>query len=408
MPTTIEKVSQLRVNRLIKAPRERVFASWTSPAELEQWFSPETCRVLSAELDPKVGGEYRLRVQAQTCGEMEIRGVYREVRRPSRLVFTWSLSGNPNMEPCDSLVTADFLDRDGATEVQITHEDLPSEEAKRDHNQGWNGCLDKLEKHLGVAEQNQQSPMPVGAFSWNELLTTDEAAAAKFYGAVFGWKPEDFPHAGTKYTLFQNGGQTVGGMMKRPNEQCPPNWMGYVTVANADETARKISEAGGKLLLEPFDVPTVGRIAVLQDPQGAALGIFQPLKNAAPCAKNRIVWCDIPVSNLDRAVRFYSAVLGAPVSKHEEHGMTFALLPHKENEVGGCLVPDGGMTEGMKPSANGPMVYVSCQGRLDEAIAAVVPNGGKVLKPKHPIGPYGFRAIVLDSEGNRIALHSTN
>jgi uncharacterized protein len=86
--------------------------------------------------------------------------------------------------------------------------------------------------------------------------------------------------------------------------------------------------------------------------------------------------------------------------------MTFALLPHKEHEVGGCLVSGGTTTEGMKPSANGPMVYVSCHGRLDEALNTVAPNGGKVLKPKHQIGPYGSRAIVLDSEGNRIALHS--
>jgi uncharacterized protein len=406
MIATVEQVSTLRITRLIKAPRERVFAAWTTPVEIMKSFGPESCHVLSADVNLRPGGAYHFRFQTETVGEIDLHGVYREVRRPSKLVCTWNWSGNPKLEFGETLVTLEFLDRDGATEFQITHEGLPSEEIKRDHNEGWNGCLDKLEKYLGGGQKNQQRAMPAGAFSWNELLTTDEDAAAKFYGQVFGWTTEDFPHAGTRYTIFKNSGQGVAGLMKRPSEQCPPNWMGYVTVASADETAKKITDAGGKLLMPPFDVPTVGRIAVFQDPQGAALGVFQPLKNAGSCARNRIVWCDIPVSDLDRAVRFYTAVLGEPVTKHDEHGMTFAVLPHKEHEVGACLVTGGSSTEGIAPSANGPMVYVSCQGRLDEAVAAVVPNGGKVLKPKHPIGPYGSRAIVLDSEGNRIALHS--
>jgi len=59
-----------------------------------------------------------------------------------------------------------------------------------------------------------------------------------------------------------------------------------------------------------------------------------------------------------------------------------------------------------KPSATGTMIYLNAGGRLDDAIAAVTQQGGKVIQPKHAIGPFGFRAIVLDSEGNRIALHS--
>ncbi len=117
---------------------------------------------------------------------------------------------------------------------------------------------------------------------------------------------------------------------------------------------------------------------------------------------NQIVWCDIPVLELDRAVKFYSAVLGQPVKKQNFPGMTIGVLPHNDGEVGGCLFTS---TE-EKPSAKGIMIYLSANGRLDEAIAAVAPNGGKVVQAKHPIGPFGFRAVVLDSEGNRIALHS--
>ena len=85
--------------------------------------------------------------------------------------------------------------------------------------------------------------------------------------------------------------------------------------------------------------------------------------------------------------------------------MTLGILPHEQDEVAGCLTP-GSPGDGSEPSQKGALLYFNCQGRLDQAIAAVTPNGGKVLEPKHPIGPYGFRALVLDSEGNRIALHS--
>lgn len=117
---------------------------------------------------------------------------------------------------------------------------------------------------------------------------------------------------------------------------------------------------------------------------------------------NQIVWVDIPVKNLDRAIKFYSAVLGAPVKKEQSPEMTIGILPHEEGEVGGCLFK----REGEAPSTQGALIYLNANGRLDHATTAVEANGGKVLIPKHPIGPYGSRAVVLDSEGNRVALHS--
>lgn len=118
---------------------------------------------------------------------------------------------------------------------------------------------------------------------------------------------------------------------------------------------------------------------------------------------NRIVWVDIPVLDLERAIGFYSAVLGAPVTRQGGPGFVFGLLPHTGNEVGGCLYSPGGDNA---PSKAGPLIYLNVEGRLAQAAQAVADKGGQVLQAVHSIGPHGFRAIVVDSEGNRIALHA--
>jgi len=119
---------------------------------------------------------------------------------------------------------------------------------------------------------------------------------------------------------------------------------------------------------------------------------------------NQIVWCDIPVTDLDRAIRFYSALLGQTVKKQEYPGFAIGLLPGAGPDSSGCLyLPEG---DENKPGAAGPLVYLNCSGRLDDAVAQVERHGGKIIQAKASIAPHGFRAIVLDSEGNRIALHS--
>ncbi len=119
-------------------------------------------------------------------------------------------------------------------------------------------------------------------------------------------------------------------------------------------------------------------------------------------SQNTFCWADVPVTDLDRAIKFYSAVLGGEVKKESFGDMSFGLLPHYENNVSGCLVTG----KDFQPSQSGTLVYFSAEGRLDDAIAQVSKQGGKILKEKHQIGPHGFRAIILDSEGNRVALHS--
>lgn len=119
--------------------------------------------------------------------------------------------------------------------------------------------------------------------------------------------------------------------------------------------------------------------------------------------KNQIVWVDIPVNNLDRAISFYAQVLDGKVTKENGHaGVIFGLLPHEEGNVSACLFT----TSDNAPSQNGPLVYLNAEGRLDKAMDSVKSQGGTILEEIHPIGKFGFRVVIIDSEGNRIALHS--
>ena len=118
--------------------------------------------------------------------------------------------------------------------------------------------------------------------------------------------------------------------------------------------------------------------------------------------KNQFVWVDIPVTNLDRAIEFYSAVLGEKLTKESAPGFSFGLFPNAETNVAGCLY----LSDDNKPSENGPLVYLNAEGKIDKAINAVKTNGGKVIQEKHQMGEHGYRAIIIDSEGNRIAVHS--
>ena len=117
---------------------------------------------------------------------------------------------------------------------------------------------------------------------------------------------------------------------------------------------------------------------------------------------NTFCWIDIPVLDLDRAIHFYRTLLDADVQKITEHGLEFGLLPHVDDSVSGCLV----VMDDRKPSQNGPLVYLNVEGHLDKALATAKKLGQTIIKNKEQIGPYGHRAVILDSEGNAIALYS--
>ena len=130
-----------------------------------------------------------------------------------------------------------------------------------------------------------EQTMPAhGAFCWNELSTTDLGAATSFYKALLGWeiKEGDAPGGGMRYSEIVAGGRHVGGMYamgearggEQRQQQTPPHWMSYVAVDDVDASASKVKELGGKVCVEPMDIPGVGRFCVINDPAGAALSLI--------------------------------------------------------------------------------------------------------------------------------------
>ena len=117
-----------------------------------------------------------------------------------------------------------------------------------------------------------------GAFSWNELATTDVEAAKAFYGELLGWQFQDIQAGDMKYTMIKTDNQELGGMMATPPEAKakgkPPTWGAYVTVDDVDAQVARVDQLGGKICVPPEDIPDVGRFSVIQDPQGATLALI--------------------------------------------------------------------------------------------------------------------------------------
>ena len=142
---TADKTS-LEIKRFINAPRDRVYAAWTDPAQLKQWWGPEGVRTRNFTADARVGGGYRWDLFNQEGEEMTVYGEYRELVAGKKIVFTWQWDGDEAWKNTSSVVTVELSDRDGGTELRLIHEKLPSEESRDRHNEGWNSVIDRLEK----------------------------------------------------------------------------------------------------------------------------------------------------------------------------------------------------------------------------------------------------------------------
>jgi uncharacterized protein YndB with AHSA1/START domain len=148
--TAPETVAALHLERTFTAPREEVFRAWTDPQAMTQWFGSRFMRKPDAEADVRVGGRYRITMKSRTGWTFHCVGTYVEVEPPERLVYTFSWENMGALTPGmgDSLVTVEFRDLDGSTEVHLTHELRDSRWLRGFHHWGWRRSLDNLERLL--------------------------------------------------------------------------------------------------------------------------------------------------------------------------------------------------------------------------------------------------------------------
>jgi uncharacterized protein YndB with AHSA1/START domain len=136
--------TSLRISRVVRADRETVFRAWTEADRLKQWAAPEGFSVVATEVDLTVGGRYRIQMQSPDGEHHTAAGTYRAIERPLRLCYTWQWEEG-GYDVGETLVTVEFNDLGGSTEIVLTHELFPTNDAKEAHEQGWASCLNRIE-----------------------------------------------------------------------------------------------------------------------------------------------------------------------------------------------------------------------------------------------------------------------
>jgi predicted enzyme related to lactoylglutathione lyase len=247
-----------------------------------------------------------------------------------------------------------------------------------------------------------------GTPSWVDLGTSDPDDAGRFYSGLFGWAIMEGPPEAGGYRICELDGKPVAGMGPRMNPDMPPWWATYISVADADETAAAIRADGGSIIVDPFDVLDVGRMAVAGDPAGAMFSIWQPRAHIGAGIVNEpntLCWNELTTREPQHSIEFYGAVFG----------WTATLLPtggpadYTEFHVGdrgiAGLMP---MTGDSWPAdlPNHWMVYFAVED-CDAAVARVEELGGKQMMAPTDVPPGRF-ATVTDPQGavfSVIAVH---
>jgi len=249
---------------------------------------------------------------------------------------------------------------------------------------------------------------PKGKFAWYELMTSDTAAAGKFYSDVVGWTTSEMPSPdGKPYTVFNAGGVGMAGML---NVGGPTAWVGYIHVDDVDAHIEKIVAAGGKVCMPATDIPDMLRFAVMTDPQGAAIAIFTPnpaMPSPArpePPAPGTIGWHELYTSDLEAGFNFYNTLFGwtklTDMDMGPEMGGIYRLFDEGDHKQMG----DGGMMN--KP----PHIPVSCWNfyfcvdSIGAAVDRVKAGGGQVLNGPMQVPGGGWIINGQDPQGGMFSL----
>ena len=251
-------------------------------------------------------------------------------------------------------------------------------------------------------------------FFWYELMTSDRPAAESFFSKVVGWTLQPFGSTEDPYTIIEANGRGVGGLMTIPEEArqhgLEPCWVGYVHVTDIDAALEGIRAAGGQVHREPEMIPTVGRFAVVADPQGAMFNLLQPEGSGMPPLAMGTVggidWHELHGSDWEKAFAFYASQFGWSKTDAMDMGamgtyQMFGMEPAPEGAA--CGVTCGGMMN--DPSAAKPYwLFYFHVDDIDAALARVKDNGGAVLSGPQEV-PGGMWIInAVDPQGALFAL----
>jgi uncharacterized protein len=239
-----------------------------------------------------------------------------------------------------------------------------------------------------------------GTPNWVDLQTTDQSAAKQFYASLFGWSYDDSPMPdGGVYSMATVNGETVAAIAPMPPgapEGRPPTWTTYIAVDNVDAAVDKVAPAGGQVLMPAFDVGDAGRMALVADPTGAAVALWQANQNIGATLVTEpgaVIWYELITDKPDSAVAFYDAVFGLTHATMEmAPGQNYTLLKAGGTDVAGCMEPP------MPDVPNHWQVYFAVDD-ADATAAKAAAQGGQVAVEPFDIPSVGRSAVLTDPQG---------
>ncbi len=246
------------------------------------------------------------------------------------------------------------------------------------------------------------------AFVWYDLMTTDTAAAEKFYKEVVGWGAADSGLPDRQYILLSTGETMVAGLMPFPVDAAgaPPMWMGYIGVEDVDEYAKKVKAGGGAVRREATDIPGIGRFAVVADPDGATFILFKGNREAPPAHSanevGRIGWNELHAGNWEKAWEFYSGLFGWTKETAVDMGTMGTYQTFETGAAG------GGMRTRMPETAAPLWLYYINVESVEAAVGRIEKAGGKVMMGPHEVPGGAWIVQGVDPQGAIFAVTSRN
>jgi hypothetical protein len=246
-----------------------------------------------------------------------------------------------------------------------------------------------------------------GSFCWFELGTTDQNRAKQFYSSLFAWTPTDQSMGPDSfYTIFKLDGRDAAAAYTLRTDQrehaVPPHWMIYVAVKSADETADRAKQLGATILAPPFDVFESGRMAVIQDPTGAAFSIWQAKQHpgtGVTGTDGTVCWADLNTPDAPGAAEFYEALFGW-VTKPGEHDSSGYL--HIQNH--GEFI--GGIPSAEQRNSQAPphwLLYFQTS-NCDQSAKKAEQTGATLYVPPMTVPNVGRMSFIADPQGAAFAI----